>query len=96
MLFFIGPAIVLGSILGGYMPHGGLAVLWQPLELLIIGGRALIESGLPALRIVRVVGSEGYGAAGPRRPNHASEQTHQRSHSARGHHTGDDALVDKI
>ncbi len=40
MFFFIGLTIVLGSILGGYMPHGDLAVLWQPLELLIIGGRA--------------------------------------------------------
>jgi len=40
MLFFIGLAIVVGSILGGYMPHGDLAVLWQPLELLIIGGCA--------------------------------------------------------
>lgn len=40
MLFFAGLAIVIGSILGGYMPHGDLAVLWQPLELLIIGGCA--------------------------------------------------------
>ena len=40
MLFAVGLAIVLGSILGGYMPHGDLAVLWQPLELLIIAGCA--------------------------------------------------------
>lgn len=40
MLFFIGLAIVIGSILGGYMPHGELAVLWQPLEILIIAGCA--------------------------------------------------------
>ena len=40
MLFFIGLAIVLGSILGGYMPHGDLDVLWQPLEFLIIMGCA--------------------------------------------------------
>jgi chemotaxis protein MotA len=40
MMFFAGLAIVVGSILGGYMPHGDLGVLWQPLELLIIGGCA--------------------------------------------------------
>ena len=40
MLFFIGLVIVLGSILGGYMPHGDLDVLWQPLEFLIIMGCA--------------------------------------------------------
>lgn len=40
MLFFIGVAIVTGSILGGYMPHGDLSVLWQPLEYLIIMGCA--------------------------------------------------------
>ena len=40
MLFFIGLVIVVGSILGGYMPHGDLAVLWQPLEFLIIMGCA--------------------------------------------------------
>ena len=40
MLFAVGLVIVVGSILGGYMPHGDLAVLWQPLELLIIAGCA--------------------------------------------------------
>ena len=40
MLFFVGLLIVIGSILGGYMPHGDLAVLWQPLEILIISGCA--------------------------------------------------------
>jgi len=40
MLFFVGLLIVIGSILGGYMPHGDLAVLWQPLEILIIAGCA--------------------------------------------------------
>ena len=41
MLFFIGVIIVIGSILGGYLPHGSIDVLFQPLELLIIGGAAL-------------------------------------------------------
>lgn len=41
MLFIIGLLIVIGSVLGGYMPHGDIAVLWQPLEVLIICGAAL-------------------------------------------------------
>ena len=41
MLFLIGFAVVIGSVLGGYMPHGDLRVLWQPLELLIIFGAAV-------------------------------------------------------
>lgn len=41
MFFVIGITIVIGSILGGYLPHGSLEVLFQPLELLIIGGCAL-------------------------------------------------------
>ena len=38
MLFIIGLAVVTGSVLGGYMPHGDIRVLWQPLEVLIILG----------------------------------------------------------
>jgi MFS family permease len=41
MLIVIGLAIVLGSVLGGFLPHGDLRVLWQPLEVLIILGAAL-------------------------------------------------------
>jgi chemotaxis protein MotA len=41
MLFALGLLVVVGSVLGGYLPHGALAVLWQPLELLIILGSAL-------------------------------------------------------
>jgi chemotaxis protein MotA len=40
MLFGIGMVVLIGSILGGFMPHGDIAVLWQPLEILIIGGSA--------------------------------------------------------
>ena len=40
MYFAIGMIVLIGSILGGFMPHGDLAVLWQPLEILIIGGSA--------------------------------------------------------
>ncbi len=41
MFFFIGVIIVVGSVIGGYAPHGDLRVLWQPLEYLIICGAAL-------------------------------------------------------
>lgn len=35
----LGVLIVLGSVFGGFMLHGGrLAVIWEPTELLIIGG----------------------------------------------------------
>ena len=42
MLVIVGYLIVLGSVFGGYMMMGGhLGVLYQPLELLIIGGAAV-------------------------------------------------------
>jgi chemotaxis protein MotA len=41
MLFALGVLVVVGSVLGGYLPHGDIGVLWQPLELLIILGAAL-------------------------------------------------------
>jgi len=42
MLIFIGYFIVISSVLGGYvLSHGELETLWQPFELLIIGGAAL-------------------------------------------------------
>lgn len=41
MFFFIGFAIVVGSVLGGYLPHGSAAVLFQPLEYLIILGAGI-------------------------------------------------------
>ena len=41
MIFVIGLGVVVGSILGGYMPHGELSVLNQPLEVLIILGAAI-------------------------------------------------------
>ena len=40
MWAIIGTLVVIGSVLGGYMPHGDLAVLMQPLEVLIICGGA--------------------------------------------------------
>jgi len=42
MLVVIGYIIVVGSVLGGYALHGGaMGPLWQPFELVIIGGGAL-------------------------------------------------------
>jgi chemotaxis protein MotA len=56
MLMIIGLVIVFGSIIAGYlMHHGELAVLWQPNEVLIIGGCALgaLIVGNPASTIKR-------------------------------------------
>ena len=41
MLFIVGVVVLFGSILGGFLPHGKLEVLMQPLEVLIICGCAL-------------------------------------------------------
>ena len=41
MFFIIGFVIVFGSVLGGYLPHGDIAVLNQPFEVLIIVGGAI-------------------------------------------------------
>ncbi len=53
MLLIIGVVIVFGSVVGGYvMDHGQLAALWQPTELLIIGGAsvgAFVTSNPPAV-----------------------------------------------
>ena len=42
MFFIIGVIVVLASVIGGYLlEHGNLSLLFQPVELLIIGGAAL-------------------------------------------------------
>lgn len=42
MFFLLGTAVVIGSVIGGYlMHHGKLAVLWQPNEFVIICGAAV-------------------------------------------------------
>ncbi len=42
MFAIIGLVVVLGSVIGGYLMEGGnLHVIWQPVELLIIGGSGL-------------------------------------------------------
>ncbi|MDG6773339.1 flagellar motor stator protein MotA [Thiomicrorhabdus sp. ZW0627] len=41
MKAIVGTLIVIGSLLGGYLPHGSIGILIQPLEVLIICGGAL-------------------------------------------------------
>ena len=42
MLIIVGFIIVTLSVIGGYLgSHGKLGALWQPFELVIIGGAAL-------------------------------------------------------
>ncbi|SLN44492.1 flagellar motor stator protein MotA [Oceanibacterium hippocampi] len=41
MFWIIGFVVVFGSVAGGYAPHGSFAVLFQPLEFLIILGAAI-------------------------------------------------------
>lgn len=42
MFVIIGIIVVLGSVVSGYMlEHGNLSLLFQPVELLIIGGAAM-------------------------------------------------------
>jgi chemotaxis protein MotA len=42
MLVLVGAVVVLGCVIGGFLlSHGQMAALWQPYELLIIGGGAL-------------------------------------------------------
>ncbi|MDX9859088.1 MAG: flagellar motor stator protein MotA [candidate division Zixibacteria bacterium] len=55
MLFFLGAIVVLGSVLGGFMWHGGHPLaLNQPNEVLIIGGAALgsliIATPMPVIK----------------------------------------------
>ena len=41
MFFIIGLLIVFGSVFGGYSVHGDLAILWQPIEFVIILGAGI-------------------------------------------------------
>jgi chemotaxis protein MotA len=54
MFSIIGILVVIGAVIGGYLfEHGHLAVLWQPAEVIIIGGAAvgtlLIANPLPTI-----------------------------------------------
>ena len=57
MFAIIGVFVVTGCVLGGYaMAHGPFAILFQPAEVVIIGGAALggllIGTPLPVLKII--------------------------------------------
>jgi chemotaxis protein MotA len=62
MNLIIGIVVVMGCVLGGFAVHGGqLGALWQPAELVIIGGAALgaLIIGNPMSVTKRVFGSFG-------------------------------------
>lgn len=62
MLLIVGALIVLGSVAGGYMMHGGvLGALWQLNELVIIGGAAVGATviGTPLPLIKALIGRFG-------------------------------------
>ncbi len=56
MFAIIGAIIVLACVFGAYSVHGNLAILWQPLELVIIGGAAfgafVISSPIKVIKAV--------------------------------------------
>ena len=52
---FVGILMVIGCVFGGYMAAGGhMAVIWQPFELVIIGGAAMggmiIANPMPVIK----------------------------------------------
>ena len=58
MLVIVGYIVVVGSVLGGFMLHGGkAAALFQPFELLIIAGGAIgafvVGNNTKTLKLVR-------------------------------------------
>jgi chemotaxis protein MotA len=73
MFVIIGAIIVLASVIGGYlMEHGNLSVLFQPSELIIIGGASIgaliIASPLTVIKniiksIIKALTAKGYGKA---------------------------------
>lgn len=73
MIVIIGYLVVIGAVLGGFLMAGGhLAILWQPVEVLIIGGSALaafaISAGGKTLKatlgsLTKVLGGSPYNKA---------------------------------
>jgi len=41
MKAIVGTLVVIGTLLGGYLPHGSIGIMIQPLEMVIICGGAL-------------------------------------------------------
>lgn len=72
MFAIIGIVVVIAAIIGGYLyEHGHLAVLWQPAEVIIIGGAALgallIANPLPT--IIGII----HGILGVLKGNHCNK-----------------------
>ncbi len=71
MNLIVGSIVVLGAVLGGFMAHGGkVMALWQPFELIIIGGAAtggfIIANGMGTLMkvfkgVMASLGGSKYG-----------------------------------
>lgn len=61
MLWIIGIVVTFGSVAGGYAPHGSFAVLFQPLEFVIILGAAAgaFLQGNPSWVVKGALGSFG-------------------------------------
>jgi len=75
MLVLVGAFVVIGCVFGGYLSEGGhLAVLIQPVELIIIGGAAagslLISSPVPLLKAI--IGQ----VLGTLKPSHVNKQAY--------------------
>ncbi len=71
MLIIVGLIIVVLSVLGGYVgAHGKMAALWQPFELVIIGGAALgaFLVGTPAKTVKATLASVPAVFKGPEIP----------------------------
>lgn len=75
MFTIIGIVVVIGGIISGYlMEHGNLHVLWQPAELVIIGGAAvgsfLIASPPQMVKLVLKSIGPIFGGGGPGKPQY--------------------------
>jgi len=75
MFTIIGIVVVFAGIIGGYlMEHGNLHVLWQPAELVIIGGAAigsfLIASPPKVIGLVLKSMGTIFGGGGPGKPEY--------------------------
>lgn len=69
MLIIVGFIVVILSVVGGYIAsHGKLAALWQPFELVIIGGAALgaFLAGTPIKTVKQTLGAVVGVLKGPR------------------------------
>jgi len=67
MFFIIGLLVVFGCVFGGYSVHGDLAILWQPIEFVIIIGAGLgaFVIGNPKVVVVGALKSVGTLLKGP-------------------------------